>query len=458
MERHGNYKRAALESGLTLAAFALLTGAATGVVVTLYNVLIGYAEHAAVTAYGEIFSRPYFIPLLLAALALVALVAGTAVRLVPMIRGSGIPQTEGAARGLFRLKWFSAMCTMFAVSLAAALMGLSAGAEGPSVLMGGCLGEGAGRLTKRGREDERTLVSAGAGAGFAVAFNAPLTGVLFSVEEASKRINPRLVIAALCSVVSGLAVRGGLRSLISLADPEIDPLSSAFSAFDLTVVDTFAEIMLATGLVLIAAAAAALLGAAFFHSVFALRALFSKITPLGGAGKLIIPFVLAGAFGMVSPLVMTGGHDVIQSVGTQGGITEMSTYLRFSSPLAAAIAVILLLRFIATACNMGAGVPCGAFVPMIAIAACFGGLLSCAMTAAGMPPEYSDIIVISTVTAFFAAVVKAPVSAAVMAFELTGSYNFALLLPVAAASAAAYLISSALRIKPIYDCLLTTFV
>lgn len=62
------------------------------------------------------------------------------------------------------------------------------------------------------------------------------------------------------------------------------------------------------------------------------------------------------------------------------------------------------------------------------------------------------------VAAFFTAVVKAPVTGTVMVFELTGSYNFALLLPVAAAVTTAYLISVLLRTRPIYDVLLAGFV
>ena len=441
-----------------LALFSLLTGAAAGVVVTLYTVLAHYGESCSVSLYAEIFARPYFIPLLLAALLLAAIAIGTAVRFVPMARGSGVPQAEGAARGLFRLKWYSALCTMFAASLAAVFLGLGAGTEGPSVLMGGCFGECAADLSEADKRNRGALVAAGAGAGLAVAFNAPLTGVLFAAEEAKKKIDPSVVVSALIAVVSALVVRGGLRKLISLADPEIAPFAPTFSAYDLTAADTFAEIFAMLGAALAVAVLAAALGAAFYASVFALKKLLGKLTFFKGAGRMTVPFLLAGALGMISLLVMGGGHSLVQAVGTSGGTQEMSAALNFASPLAVALAVLLVMKFAATACNIGAGVPCGAFVPMLAIGACAGALAAQAAAAAGMPAAYSDTVVMLFVAAFFSAVVKAPVTSAVMIFELTGSYNFALLLPTAAAVATAYLLSSLMRVRPLYDALLVGYV
>ena len=145
-------KRRRAENGLSLVLFSLITGAAVGVVVTLYNVLVSYGDEYSVALYGEIFLRPYFIPLLLVGLLLASIVVGTAVRFVPMARGSGIPQTEGAARGLMRLGGLRTMCTMFACSLAAVFLGMSAGAEGPSVLNGRARTNACSSLRARARD------------------------------------------------------------------------------------------------------------------------------------------------------------------------------------------------------------------------------------------------------------------------------------------------------------------
>ena len=192
----------------------------------------------------------------------------------------------------------------------------------------------------------------------------------------------------------------------------------------------FLKTAVAMGLAAIVAVIAACVGAGFYHSIFAARGLLGRIRAFKGAGVMIVPFLLACVFGMLSPYAMGGGHSLMQAVGTAGGTVAMSAALRFSSPLAVALAVILVAKFVSTACNMGAGVPCGAFVPMLSTGACIGALISVAATAAGLPAVYSDIIVWLGIAAFFTSVVKAPVTATVMVFELTGSYDFTLLLPV----------------------------
>ena len=135
----------------------------------------------------------------------------------------------------------------------------------------------------------------------------------------------------------------------------------------------------------------------------------------------------------------------------------MSAALRFSSPLAVALAVIL----VASSFPRHAiweRASCGAFVPMLSTGACIGALISVAATAAGLPAVYSDILVWLGIAAFFTSVVKAPVTATVMVFEFTGSYDFTLLLPVVTAVAVAYVMSALLRMRPVYDCLLVSFV
>lgn len=454
--RKGKTKR--IKDLLMTALLSLLSGVAVGVVVTVYNVLVGMGESLSVDAYAAFYAMPYLIPLLVFALLAAALCIGTALRFMPLARGSGIPQTEGSARGLFRLRPFSLICTSFAMSLAAVFLGLNAGAEGPSVLMGACAGEGVAKISKSDESRRRALVAASAGAGFATAFNAPVSGVVFAAEEASRKISPAVVLSAFLSVLSALSVRVGVRTLFSLAYPSVQPFEPSFTAFDLTTLSSFGQTAVAMGLAAIVAVIAACVGAGFYHSIFAARGLLGRIRAFKGAGVMIVPFLLACVFGMLSPYAMGGGHSLMQAVGTAGGTIAMSAALRFSSPLAVALAVILVAKFVSTACNMGAGVPCGAFVPMLSTGACIGALISVAATAAGLPAIYSDIIVWLGIAAFFTSVVKAPVTATVMVFELTGSYDFTLLLPVVTAVAASYVMSTLLRMRPVYDCLLVPFV
>ena len=177
--------------GLRIVLVGMLTGTFAGVVVTLYNLLTSLAEEFSRGYYGFFRDNPAFIPLLFAALALGAVVIGGTLRFLPMIRGSGIPQAEGALRGLLRFKWYRELTGMFAASLFTVFLGLAAGAEGPSVLIGASCGYGTSDLLRQGALVRRYQITGGASAGLAAAFNAPLTGMAFAFEEGQKRFTPR---------------------------------------------------------------------------------------------------------------------------------------------------------------------------------------------------------------------------------------------------------------------------
>ena len=102
------------DNALNLFCVSVITGLFAGVVITFYNVLMNIGEHTSEQLYSLLLANPAFIPLLFIGLAAGAVAIGTLVRFVPMIRGSGIPQIEGAARGEVRFKWYVTMCSMFA--------------------------------------------------------------------------------------------------------------------------------------------------------------------------------------------------------------------------------------------------------------------------------------------------------------------------------------------------------
>lgn len=446
-----------LNNELQLVGLAIITGVFSGTVVTAYNVFAYYGEHYSVAWYEALIANPAFIPLLFLALFTGAILIGTMIKFIPLARGSGIPQIEGAIRGALIFKWFRVLIAGFAASLAAIFLGMSAGSEGPSMLIGGCAGGATGSLLKRDRRKTRYLITGGASAGLAVAFNAPLTGFLFAFEEAHKKFTPEIFITAFFSVVSGVFTRNGLRLLIGIADPSIT-VGTTFSSFNLSVIETFTDVGKIMGIVLIAAVVTGLLGVGFYYAVLGLRDIFARLTFFKGTGKFLIPFGLAGVFGLISIYEMGGGHSLIEALGTNGGTQPFGVTLNFASSAVVALVVVLVLKLIASLCNMGCGVPCGVFIPMLAIGACVGGLVSTAGQACGMSATYSDVIVMICMATFFATIVKAPMTSIVMVFELTGSYNFNLLLPTMLGVAIGYLIGKLFRTEAIYDVLLQSFI
>ncbi len=429
--------KALVSNSLNLLILSIITGIFAGVVVTFYNICVSYGEQYSVEIYAAFLNSPALIPLLFLWLAAGAVIIGTMVKFIPMIRGSGIPQIEGAARGTLAFSWYVTLCSMFAASLACVFLGLSAGGEGPSLEIGGCCGEATGRLFRRSHMTRRLQIASGSSAGLAVAFNAPITGMIFALEEAFRSFSAQVFICSAVSVGCALVVRNAIRSALGFA------VSFAFEGFAFNSFAAGEYLYVLSG-----ALVCALLGVIFYYGVMGAKKLFKKIKFFGGTGKFFIPFLLAGVFGLVSFYAMGGGHSFIDALAT-GGTGEFSLDEIFGAGVLATIITVTAMKFITSITAMGCGVPCGVFIPMLAVGAGAGGALSFVFIKCGMNPAIADYLVVICMSAFFTSVVKAPITGLVMAFELTG--QFANALPVLTGVTVGYLVSELFRTQPIYE-------
>ncbi len=428
--------------GFQIVAVGALTGAFAGLTVTLFNTVLTIVEEFAQHTYGVLRAHPAFLPLLFLTLFVGSIVIGGVLRLLPILRGSGFAQTEGAARGLLRYKWYEALTGMFASALFLALMGFSAGGEGPSIMIGGACGEGVSALLRRNAVVKRYQITGGACAGLAVALNAPLTGIVFAYEETHKRFTPEVFVCSFSSVVVAIVIRNLLRPAMGL---EVGPFLSAFTLP--------ADAALGfVGYVLLASVAVALIGVAFYFLLFALRkgfaALNRKFKFAHGCAGYVVAFALAGTFGLLSVYSMGSGVSLIE--GLAAGAERTPDV--FGASLVLSLVLILFFRFLAAAANMGTDLPCCSSVPMMAMGAVIGKLMSLAFVPMGMDPALSDALVVVCMVTFFTTVVKSPLTGIVMAVELTWSFTF--LLPVAAGVAVGYVVGDLFRTEPVYDRLL----
>ena len=434
---------------LELVIVGSLTGIFAGAIVTFFNILVHEGEKISRDAYAYVRANPAFIPLLFLVLAIGAFVLGVLVNVSSVIRGCGIPQAEGATRGNIRFKWYRDLTSMFAASLLTIFMGLSIGAEGPSVLIGAAAGDGVATLGSRNEMIKKFQITGGACTGLAVASNAPLTGMAFAFEEAHKRFTPEVFICAFSSVIFGILTRSLIYNLLGME------IESAFHSY------VFHEMPISDyGFVVIAGIACGLLGVGFYKACFLMRKLFRKITlkkPQVTYGlRIAIAVMLGGIVSLLTVSVMGGGHDFIESLGTGGGVRSPSAETVFGSSLVWALLIALTLKFFITTVNVGSGIPCGVFIPIIAIGACLGGLLNrlWVLIDPDMIP-YCDLMVMICMAAFFTTVVKAPITSIVMICEFTGS--FAPLLPVIIAVSIGYIIGEMSRTDGIYEELLEQY-
>lgn len=460
-------------NALELVAIGGITGVFVGAVVSIYNVFASKGEEISHEFYSFVRANPAFIPLLLLTLVLGAFFLTVFTFLAPEVKGCGIPQAEGASRGVIRLHWFRDAAAMFAASLVGIFMGLSVGNEGPSVQIGASVGDGVARGLRRNEMIRRYQVTGGACAGLAVASNAPLTGMAFAFEEAHKRFTPEVFICAFSSVIFGMFTREAVFSALRI------PSKSAFGSY------VFAELPLRYyPYVALSALVCGLLGVAFYKAVFFVRKRYrgfrlapktankksnktatetvtetapqtTEITENDVKNKRTTAFlkilsaVLAG--GLLSFLVtgaMGGGHELIESLGSlNDGSVEFGTIIPM--PLVVTLLTVFAFKLIATCLNLGAGIPCGIFLPIIAMGACLGGVLNVAWQALGMEAIYADLMIMICMATFFTTVVKAPITGIIMVCEFT--WSFAPLLPLILGVSIGYIIGDVSRTNGIYD-------
>ncbi|GAA4008799.1 H(+)/Cl(-) exchange transporter ClcA [Deinococcus rubellus] len=392
---------------------AILTGALVGLLVTAFRLLLGMLELRRATwtpalivlapMLGEVFS--------------VWLVR----RAEPSASGSGIPQLKAVLHLLRFFPWPRVLPIKFVGGLAAMGSGLPLGREGPSVQMGGSLGAAVAQLTHARPQRRLTLIAAGAGAGLAAAFNAPLAGVTFVLEELQRDFTPMVFTAALiaCTVADTVT-----RSLAGQTPVFTLPF---FAAPRLAALPLFLLLGLLCGLA----------GVVFNRSLLRSLDLVARVRS---------PLLLAalcglgvGALGYFVPSVLGSGHAVVEAAA-QGKVALLTAVFW------------LVLRLLVTLAGYAPGTPGGIFAPLLVMGALLGAAFGhLAAPLAGDTP--AGLFAVVGMAALFSGVVRAPLTAVVLIVEMTGSYP--LMLPLLAACFVAYAVAERLRDAPIYDALLS---
>ena len=181
---------------LKLALEGMIVGLGSGLVVVFYRLILEKVEHIRQFVFSSQHSIWHIIGWFIL-LILVALFVGKLMMKDPMICGSGIPQVEGVLANKLKMNPLSVLIRKFIGGTLCIGAGLSVGREGPSIQLGAATAQYLSQLTKLSKTEEKYLISSGASAGLAAAFNAPLAGVLFSLEEIHKHFSPLVLISAM---------------------------------------------------------------------------------------------------------------------------------------------------------------------------------------------------------------------------------------------------------------------
>ena len=410
---------------LALAGSGLAVGALAGLVGSAFNLALLAAERFRGSLLDWAHRNPdvgWVAPVLLAAGA--AFVARWLVRrFAPEASGSGVQRVEAIIRGEAGRLNPAVLPVKFVGGILALGAGLALGREGPTVQMAAALGEGWARLFKLRPGDHQALLAAGAGAGLAAAFNAPLAGAIFVFEELLRRFELRVAVATLSAVSGGLVI---MRMLIG------DHLVFAVPPI---VVDLFPGYLLFLAFGVIVGA----LGVVYSRMVVAGLDLADRM-------HRIRPEVLAAMVGGVVGLLAFFAPEAIG-----GGEAQVQTMLDGGHTFAT-IAILFAVRLVLGPLCYAPGLPGGLFAPLLVIGAAAGLLLGIGAETF-VPALKTPLTAFAAVGmgALFVAVVGAPVTGIALVVEMTGATT--LFVPLLTACASALAVPALLGCRPIYDTL-----
>ncbi len=347
-------------------------------------------------------------------------------RFAPEAAGSGIQEVEGALEDLRPLRGVRILLVKFVAGLLSMGAGLVLGREGPTVHMGASLGKILGHRSVLNPAEVHGLIAAGAGAGLAAAFNAPLAGIMFVTEEMRRQFNYTFVSFHSVIIASALAVVVndwwlGLGPSLPITTYPVPPIA-----------DLAWFVLLG-----------ALVGGV---GVLFNRALLEGLELFDAARRrmgLLVPVAVGASIGLILwflPAAAGDGSGMIKSV--------------LETPrLASALLVLFAIRMVTSISSYASGVPGGIFAPLLALGTLAG------LTFGTLLQDYAPGIVtepgafaVAAMGALFAATVRAPLTGILLVTELTANHEMTLAMVLTCVSAS--LAAQALGGQPIYSLLL----
>lgn len=404
----------------------LLIGLISGLIVVAYRYLLSVADEVRENTIHSIkytYSYGYIVYPIFAIL--MGIVLGILVKKIPNIKGSGIPQIKGFLLRQIHLDWLKELIGKFLGGIIALGFGLSAGREGPSVQLGATAALGVSKVLRRHHIEEKYLVTAGASAGLAAAFNAPLAGVIFAIEELHKSISPMMLTCILGATMVSDFLAGsvfGMKPVLHFSNMEPLPLLQYW-------------------LIIVLGIVVAIFGK-FFQVAIAYSSLFYKKI-IKEKCKIkeefwpVVPMLFAIIFVFVYPIVLGGGHHVIEQL--QEGNFILTSLL-----------IVFVIKFLFTMLTYGSKVPGGIFLPLLVLGAILGYLSGYVGSSfLGLENKYIINFVALGMAGYFTAVVKAPITGTILISEMTGSFQH--LLSLILVTLIAQVITDLMNSKPIYD-------
>lgn len=406
--------------------FSALTGVLSGILIVLFSFAAEFLSHSSRDLYILVMEHPAFIPLLFVALIILAFISYGIIKFLPEARGTGLTADEARERALSPISWWRTMIGTILGSFVSFFSGLSLGVEGPATALGASISGGVSKLYKSKKAGEKKIngikeltAVAGFSSAIASAFSAPISGIIFTLEELDKKFNPYVLLASCSSVITSIATSIGLRTLLGMDMPLLAldiaplPLSHYWS-------------LLLLGLT-------CGLGAVAFSKALGIinELAFVKKIPL--AVKLVVAYILTGIAGLF----------LVDAIGS--GTSLLNSLVRFDFKWWLLL-IILVIKVILTIIAKGSESIGGLLLPTIAIGALIGALFGKAFLQMGVAEEYYISFILIGLSAFLGATLRTPITAVMLAIEITASASNGL--AIALATLIAFVISELFDKRP----------
>lgn len=396
---------------------ALVIGTMAGLISVFYRFLLHHIEHFLEWLPGTVRAYPLAIPVMFIGLAVLALIVGRIREWESFCGGSGIPQVEAEIKGYINQNPIRILIAKIVGGALSVFGGLSVGREGPSIQMGAMSGKLFSRLIKRNKTTEKFLMTCGASAGLAGAFNAPVAGVLFSLEEVHRHFSRKLLVSAITAAVTADFVSKLFYGPSTVFEFHIErhlPFREYWILIPLAVI-------------------LALCGVLYNHLMKVFSNFYDNLR-MPGRYKPLFAFVVSGVMILVLPQVLGGGHIMID-------------YILHDHPTIGFLLLLFVVKLLFSLFSFTSGVPGGIFFPLLILGSTLGVIFSRLLA-----PDYPQIFIILSMAGFLTAVVRAPLTSIILIFEMTGRLSY--LLPLTIVCLITYAMANYLRSLPVYEYLL----
>ncbi len=413
---------------LILYAVSMVLGVLTGGIASLFQLAIAWLDGAMTFLYSFVHSQGWSVGIVSAVVSmLMILIAFLSVKhIAPEASGSGVPEIEGTLLHVRPIFWKRLIPVKFFAGILAISSKLVVGREGPTIQMGGNLGEMLGNMLHLPRRRCDTLIAAGSAAGLAAAFNAPLAGVLFVMEEMRNQFNysfTNFKMVIICCVMATI-------TLHVIIGPQPAIQMQVFELPSLKALWWFCLFGIIIGLV----------GLLFNVALMRILELLDNVNPKNKIYYVMMVGLLVGYLAYSSPSMVGGGYEIISQALT-------------ISPAFGFLCVLIVIRFITTMLSYSTGAPGGIFAPMLALGTLLGlGAFHVFQYFNLDASIHPGMFAVAGMGALFAASVRSPITGVALVVEMT--QNYSLILPLMITCITSTTIVQLARNEPIYTQLL----